>query len=260
MTAVFLTSFIAGSLQHAKLYENDAIPRRLNVTDTLAGKSALLREIEGLPPLGRHTGTSDETVRDRLRMLAAVDDGVGLLFNTLSETGQLDNTAIVLLSDHGYWYGEHGLSVERRLAYEEAIRIPLLVRYPPMIQRGSIIDEFALSIDLAPTLIELANGKSTHRMDGVSLVPLLRGEHPENWRTSFLVQYNTDTVFPRVLNMGYRAVRTQRWKYIRYNQLDGMDELYDLKNDPYEMENLVTKPDSRLVLEELKSELDRLLE
>jgi N-acetylglucosamine-6-sulfatase len=241
--------------RHRTLYEHDAIPRRLNVTDTLLSKPALRRAIEGLPPLGRKTGTSDETVRDRLRMLAAVDDGVGLLFGALTQTGQLDNTLIVLLSDHGYWYGEHGLSVERRLAYEEALRIPLLVRYPPMIEGGSIVDEFALSIDLAPTLIDLANGKSTHRMDGRSLRPLLRGEHPQNWRTDFLVEYNTDTVFPRVLNMGYSVIRTHRWKYIRYNTLEGMDELYDLKNDPYEMENLLANPDSQPVLQELKSRL-----
>ncbi len=246
--------------RHAKLYDNEAIPRRLNATDTLVGKPALRRKIKGLPALGRKTGTPDETVRDRLRMLAAVDDGVGLLFSALTETGQLDNTIVVLLSDHGYWYGEHGLSVERRLAYEEALRIPLLVRYPPMIERGSVIDEFALSIDLAPTLIELAGGKPTDRMDGRSLVPLFAGEHPKNWRTSFLVEYNTDMVFPRVLNMGYRAVRTRRWKYIRYNKLDEMDELYDLKNDPYEMTNLVHDPKSQATLKTLQAELQNLFE
>jgi len=245
--------------RHANLYENEAIPRRLNVTDPLVGKPALCRMIENLPPLGCGTGTSDETIRYRLRMLASIDDGVGQLFTALSETEQLDNTVLVLLSDHGYWYGEHGLSVERRLAYDEALRIPLLVRYPPIIQPGSVIDEPALSIDLAPTLIELADVKTKPRMDGMSLVPLLAGEHPNDWRTRFLVEYNTDTVFPRVLNMGYRALRTQRWKYIRYNELDEMDELYDLKNDPYEMRNLIREPKTQSVLSDLNSQLDELL-
>ena len=76
-------------------------------------------------------------------------------------------------------------------------------------------------------------------MDGRSLAPLLKGNVPDDWRESFLIQYNTDTVFPRVHKMGYRAIRTKRWKYIRYNDLQGMNELYDLQNDPYEMNNLI---------------------
>jgi N-acetylglucosamine-6-sulfatase len=96
-------------------------------------------------------------------------------------------------------------------------------------------------------------------MDGRSLVPLLRGTTPQNWRTSFLIEYNTDTVFPRVRNMGYKAVRTRRWKYIRYNELDGMDELYDLKTDPYEMNNLADKPDFLGIRQRLDRELDHLI-
>ena len=182
--------------RHDELYANDAIPRRLNVTDTLEGKPALRREIPGLPPLSRETGTSDETVRDRLRMLTGIDEGVGQLLDALEQTRRLDQTVFVFLSDHGYWYGEHGLSVERRLPYEEALRIPLLVRYPKGFPAGLTVDQFALSIDLAPTLLELAGVTDVPAMDGRSLVPLLVGETPEDWRTSFLVEYNTDTVFP----------------------------------------------------------------
>lgn len=245
--------------RHAELYADVAIPRRLNVTDTLQGKPALLRKIEALPALSRATGTSDETVRDRLRMLAGVDDGVGLLLDALKANGKLDETVFVFTSDHGYWYGEHGLSVERRLAYEEALRIPLLIRFPPLIRPGSIVDEFALSIDLAPTLLELAGTTSRQRMDGHSLVPLLKGPAAD-WRSSFLVQYNTDTVFPRVRAMGYRAIRTKRWKFIRYLELDGMDELYDLQTDPYEMTNVVGLEDSREVVKRLNQELNALLD
>ncbi|MFV1965287.1 MAG: sulfatase [Pirellulaceae bacterium] len=245
--------------RHETLYADDAVPRRLNVTDTLDGKPALRQKIESLPPLGRDTGTDDETVRDRWRMLAAVDEGVGMLLDALEETGQLDDTAFAVTSDHGYWYGEHGLSVERRLAYEEAIRTPLLVRYPRLIECGRVIDEFALSIDLAPTLLDLAGATAGNTMDGHSWVPLLRGETPDHWRTSFLIEYYTDRVFPRVHKMGYKAVRTRRWKYIRYSELDGMDELYDLKTDPYEMRNLVGNPDFEDVRQRLARELDRLL-
>jgi len=81
----------------------------------------LQRPIEGLPPLSRATGTDDQTVRDRARMLAGVDDGVGMLLDALTDTDNLGDTVLVFTSDHGYWYGEHGLSVERRLAYEDEL-------------------------------------------------------------------------------------------------------------------------------------------
>ncbi|MHC4407079.1 MAG: sulfatase/phosphatase domain-containing protein, partial [Planctomycetota bacterium] len=174
-------------------------------------------------------------------------------------TGQLHRTVLVFTSDHGYWYGEHGLSVERRLAYEEAARIPLLVRYPPLVKPGTTIDRFALSIDLAPTLLDLAGAKAGPDVDGRSLVPLLTGNPPSDWRESFLIEYYSDTVFARIRTMGYKAVRTRRHKYIHYVDLDGMDELYDLKNDPYEMKNLIDDPASQPTLEELKAEMRRLL-
>lgn len=245
--------------RHRDLYADEAIPRRLNVTDTLQGKPSLLREIDGLPPLGPATGTSDETVRDRLRMLAAVDEGVGMLLTELEGSEVLEDTVFVFTSDHGYWYGEHGLSVERRLAYEEGIRVPLLVRYPKLIQAGRVLDEFAVSTDLAPTVLDLAQVTESFPADGRSLVPLLKGESVEDWRTSFLIQYNTDTVFPRVYKMGYRAIRTRRWKYIRFIELEGMDELYDLRHDPYEMNNVVGRGDSQDVRRQLDAELDDLL-
>ncbi len=245
--------------RHRTRYADAAIPRRLNVMDSPDDKPALRRRIGNLPPLGSATATSDATIRDRLRMLAAVDEGVGLLLEELSRLKQLDRTVFVFTSDHGYWYGEHGLSVERRLPYEEGIRIPLLVRFPGRIKAGRLIDECSLSIDLAPTLLDLANVKSAPAMDGRSLVPLLMGETPVDWRASFLIQYNSDTVFPRVHKMGYRAIRTRRWKYVRYLELEGMDELYNLQADPYEMENVIDQPNSAAVLKRLQSELDELI-
>ncbi len=246
--------------RHEKLYENAAVPRRLNVLDDLTGKPALQRRIEGLPRLGSATGTSDKTVRDRQRMLAAVDEGVGQLFAALEKAGRLDDAIIILTSDHGYWYGEHGLSVERRLAYEEAIRIPLLIRFPSKIAAGQTHDAMALTIDLAPTVIELTESDPLPkaRMDGRSLVPLFGGEAPNDWRKAFRIEYNTDTVFPRVLTMGYRAIRTERWKYIRYLDLDGMDELYDLREDPYEMRNVIGEAPNAETVAKLGKELDAL--
>jgi len=116
----------------------------------------------------------------------------------------------------------------------------------------------ALSIDLAPTLLELADMKAKRKMDGHSLVPLLAGNGPNDWRKSFLIEYYTDTVFPRLRNMGYRAVRTSRYKYIHYVDLEGMDELYDLKEDPYEMKNVISNPSLRATVERLRADMVRL--
>lgn len=245
--------------RHENLYTNAAIPRRLNVVDSLEGKRALRRSVPGLPPLSQQTGTSDEVIRDRLRMLAGIDEGVGALCDLLEQQQQLDNTVFVFTSDHGYWYGEHGLSVERRLPYEEGIRVPLLVRYPPLVKAGTLIDQFAVSVDLAPTMLELAQVKTDQKSDGQSLVPLLKGEQPTDWRQSFLIEYNSDTVFPRLVKMGYRAVRTSRWKYIQFNELEGMDELYDVQNDPYEFKNRIDDPAAQDTIKTLQAELQRLM-
>ncbi len=109
------------ALRHRHLYEDAKIPRRPSYAKTPRGKSALLRKIGDLPPLGADTVTKDEKIRDRLRMLAAIDEGVGQLYDALKRNGQLDNTIFIVTSDHGYFYGEHGLSVERRLAYEDDV-------------------------------------------------------------------------------------------------------------------------------------------
>jgi arylsulfatase A-like enzyme len=244
--------------RHRNLYAGRPIPRRPNYGRAPVGKPALQRRIGDLPPLGAGTVTGDEAILGRQRSLMAIEDGVGEILKTLKETGQLNNTIIVFSSDNGYFYGEHGLSVERRLAYEESIRMPLLVRYPKAIKPGTVRNEFALNIDLAPTLLELAGVSVQGTMEGRSLVPLLKGARPV-WRNSFLIEYYSDRVFPRVLQMGYKSVRTDRWKYIHYLELNGMDELYDLKTDPYEMKNLVDQPGSQRALALMKTEMERLL-
>lgn len=227
--------------RHRSLFTGERIRRRPSAMRPPIGKPALERKIGDLPPLGANTATRDEAVLGRLRSLMAVEEGVGEILKALKETGELDNTVIVFASDNGYFYGEHGLSVERRLAYEESIRMPLLIRYPKAIKAGTVRNEFALNIDLAPTLLELAGMSAPNTMEGRSLVPLLKGAKPE-WRKSFLIEYYSDRVFPRIRQMGYKAVRNERWKYIHYLELEGMDELYDLKADPYEMRNIIRQP------------------
>jgi N-acetylglucosamine-6-sulfatase len=240
--------------RHQRLYADAPTPRRPNFGKVPADKPALMRKIDGLLPLGPETGTDEETVRDRLRMLASVDEGIGRMLKVLEQAGQLENTLIIFTSDEGYFYGEHGLSVERRLAYEESVFIPIAMRWPKLIPAGDVIDEMVLNIDFAPTLLELGGAPVPKNMDGRSFAPLLRGEKIP-WRDSFLIETVSDKVFPRVAQMGYQALRTTQWKYIHYLDLQGMDELYDLKQDPFELTNLIHSPNAQPDLEKLSKEL-----
>lgn len=253
-----LSNFIPAP-RHEKLYAGAKVPRRPNALEPPRGKPALQRPIAGLPPLGPATGSSDTAILGRLRMLAAIDESTGELLRTLESTGQLDRTLIVFTSDQGYYYGEHGLSVERRLAYEEGIRIPLLLRYPALVPAGSRRSQFVLSLDLAPTLLEIAGAPVPAGLHGKSFVSLLGRDGPA-LRDAFLIEHYSDTVFPRVRNMGYQAVRTRDWKFIRYVDLAGMDELYDLRRDPHEMQNLIASPAAAGDLQRMQAALRRELQ
>jgi N-acetylglucosamine-6-sulfatase len=245
--------------RHKNLYRGQRLPRRENFGKAPRGKPALERRIGDLPPLGAATVTPDETILNRMRMMKAVDEGLGRIMAVLEDRRLLDETLLIFTSDHGYFYGEHGLDAERRLAYEETIRIPLLMRYPKSIPAGSRIEPFALSIDIAPTVLELAGPQAASRRDGRSLTPLFAST-PRNWRNDFLIEYYSDTVFPRILKMGYRAVRNQRWKYIQFQDLEGCDELYDLESDPFEMTNLIRAPQAHGMLARMRGRLQALRE
>ncbi len=244
--------------RHKDLYADAVIPRRPNVRDPLVGKPALQRVLPGLPPLSEATGTTDEAIRNRQRMLKSIDESVGHLIATLADAGALEDTVFVVTSDHGYFYGEHGLSVERRLAYEEAIRIPLFVRYPRLIPAGSVQNATVLTIDLAPSLLDLAGVPVPNSMQGRSFATGLRGQ-PMVARDGFLIEHTSDKVFPRVAGLGYKAVRTDRWKYIHYLDVSGADELYDIQTDPYELHNRITDPEAAAPLANLKARLQALL-
>src|SRR5437762_306339 len=245
--------------RHKNVYADAQLVHRANYAKAPEGKPSLLRQIGDLPPLGPKTVTKDETIRNRLRMLASVEDGVVDIFKTLESQKQLDNTLIIFTSDEGYFYGEHGVSVERRLAYEESIRIPLFMRWPKLIKAGSSIDQFALNIDITPTLLEIGDAPPPKEIHGRSLVPLLRGEKVL-WRDSFLVEYFSDKVFPRMSNMGYQAIRDGRWKYIHYVDLDRVDELYDLKADSYEMNNLAARSQAGKTTALMQAKLQQLVD
>jgi N-acetylglucosamine-6-sulfatase len=246
--------FVAAD-RHKGMYSTEVFNRRPNSGIAPVDKPALMRQIGDLPALGAETVTSETTIRERAEMLMAIDDGLGEMLETLEKNGKLDNTIVVFTSDHGYWYGEHGLSEERRLAYEEAIRIPLLIRYPKTIKPGTKADQMVLSIDLAPTLLELAGIIPDDSLQGMSLAPIMNNTVTE-WRDAYLIEYYSDTVFERIFKMGYKAVRTERYKYIHYLDLKGMDELYDLQQDPYELKNIINDPKAETALADMKKLLN----
>ncbi|MCC3860878.1 sulfatase-like hydrolase/transferase [Pseudemcibacter aquimaris] len=253
------TGFVAAD-RHVGMYQDAVPPRRPNYGIVPTDKPALMRNIENVPTLSIDTVTPDKTIHERHEMLMAIDEGLGRLLSELETSGKLDNTIIIVTSDHGYWYGEHALGAERRMAYEEGIRIPLLIRYPAKIKAGDKPTQTALTLDLAPTLIEFAGLNIEKVRHGRSLVPILSGEQVDSWRDTFMIEYYSDTVFDRMDHMGYKAVRSEQYKYIRYEDLEGMDELYDIKADPYELKNIISEEGSEQIVEEMNAELNRLIE
>ena len=210
-----------------------------------------------------HAGEQEE-IRLRACMMAAVDEGVGMLFAALERTGQLEDTFILFFGDNGYFFGEHGLGPERRFAYEEGIRAPFIARFPKRIKPGTRIADLVICQDIAPTLIELAGGRPGPQIQGRSLLPLFTGRSGKSgagWRKSFLMEYWAENAYPWLVGMTYKAVRTQRHKYIRWvnrSRNGELDELYDLDRDPFEIANVINRPAYRAVREKLRRELRRL--
>jgi arylsulfatase A-like enzyme len=207
-------------------------------------------------------GMSEQSIRDRAEMILSVDEGLGALLSEFEESGELDNTVIVFASDNGFFFGEHGLSVERRLPYEESIRSPLLVRFPPKVRAGMRVDDLVSSIDIAPSILQFGRANIGEQIQGASFLPLLTtGRGLATRRPHVLVEnYSDDRPFPWVLDADYRAIRTDRHKLIHWIQHPEFDELYDLKQDPQENRNVIKEHVNRALLERLRSDLGKLVQ
>jgi len=199
-------------------------------------------------------------VRAYLGTMFSVDESVGRLYAALQAAGELDRTLIIYTSDNGFALGEHGRT-DKRTMYEESIRVPLLVRYPPLVPRPRVITSMVLSLDLAPSILDICGAPALKDIDGRSWKPLLSGK-TGGWRDSFLYFYNYEPQFPYTPNI--RGVRTDDWKYIRYPHGDGgpdrqKAELYHLADDPLETRNLAEDPAHAKKLRELQAEWQRLM-
>ena len=191
-----------------------------------------------------------------LRSLIAIDESLGKVIETLKKIGELDNTVIIYSSDNGYFMGEHTFR-DKRLAYENSIRVPMIIRYPKLIKENSEINEQCLNIDLAPTILDLAEINQPKYMQGESMVSLISGKKNTKWRESILFEYYVDDAWPYA-GPDQLAVRTNRYKLVDNFLENDIDELYDLINDPGEMNNLINDEEYEKVEKELRKESIRL--
>jgi N-acetylglucosamine-6-sulfatase len=260
--------------RHKDAFADAVIPEPPNYRDTYAGKPEWLRALRSkggrrekfIPrmkePVPADLGLPEpwdpdqERTLNYYRTLLAVDESLGRLLETLDSIGRLDNTVVIFTSDNGFFLGAHRLS-DKRLMYEESIRIPMLVRYPKRFQAGSRAGGMALNIDLLPTILDLAEAPVPDHVQGKSLVGMMEGR-VKRVRESFLYTYFREEWLP-----GYpliHGVRSEQWKYIRAPEFDDIPELYDLENDPLEMRNLAEDAAYGDKVAEMAKELGRLLE
>ncbi|MDG2014294.1 MAG: sulfatase [Pirellulaceae bacterium] len=193
-------------------------------------------------------------VKNYLRCVKGVDESVGRITDWLNENGMADNTVVIYASDQGFYLGDHGW-YDKRWMYDESMMMPLIVSWPGVTQPGSVNDELVQNLDYAPTFLDIAGVKPPPTMQGRSLVPLLEGETPADWRESLYYHYYG---YPAVhMVPRHCGVRTKNHKLMNFYQF-GEWEFYDLKRDPDEIQNLYGKEPSLPQIEELKKELLRL--
>jgi arylsulfatase A-like enzyme len=194
-------------------------------------------------------------MRDYLATVQAVDDGVGQLLGFLDRSDLARDSIVIYTSDQGFFLGDHGL-FDKRFMYEESLRMPFLVRWPAAIRPGTR-DAITLNVDFAPTFLEAAGLPVPKEMQGRSLVPILRGQTPSDWRTALYYRYYHD---PGDHNTrAHYGVRTKTHKLIYFWRKDQW-ELFDLVNDPFEIHNLYGQPGQEALTSMMKAELQRVKE
>jgi arylsulfatase A-like enzyme len=198
----------------------------------------------------------DTFYRKYCETLFGLDENIGRVLDYLDKSGLAENTVVFYMSDNGFLLGEHGL-IDKRAMYEESMRVPLLAYCPGLIKAGSKIEQMVQNIDIAPTILDIAGVKAPNDMDGKSFLPLLTGNDIP-WRDSVFYEYFWERHYPQTPTM--HGIRTDRYKYIHYYGIWDTDELYDLQNDPNEMNNLIKSPEHQTLVKELNSRMYKWLE
>ncbi len=206
-------------------------------------------------------------IKEYLRVVASIDDNVGRLLDYLDEGGLTENTLVIYTSDQGFFLGDHGW-YDKRFMYEESLRMPFILRYPREVAPGTANTDIILNVDFAELFLDLAGVPIPDEMQGRSLRPLLRGEAPEDWRTALYYRYWMHKAHHNVY--AHYGVRTKRYKLIYYysdalGQRGAIDEtyepeweLFDLEQDPYELNSVYDDPAYAATVSELTDLLHQL--
>jgi N-acetylglucosamine-6-sulfatase len=239
--------------RHADAFPKIMAPRPPSFDEDVSDKPAWIRKYSWAETQEDEADIIDELYRKRLQSMLDVDELLKRTFNSLSHSGKLSNTYVVFTSDHGYHLGEHHRWGHKWTAYEEVIRIPLIVRGPG-VPEGVERSHMVLNNDFAQTFAQLGQVPAPSFVEGRSMVPLLRSDPPSSsdWRSAFLVEAAEE---PRNGRPAFESVRTSNHLWVEY--ASGERELYNLKTDPYELQSLhETAPDN--LKQDLSSRLDAL--
>ena len=214
----------------------------------------------------------DTHYRRYCQCLVAIDDSVGQVLDQLQSTRLLDDTLIVFMGDNGYMWGEHGL-IDKRAMYEPSIRVPMIAHCPSLLSRR-VVDQMVLNLDIAPTFLDAAGLKAPEGMQGRSLLPLATGEIPAAWRRDFVYEYAWEQDFPYTPSIV--GLRTETHSLMQYPGVWDIPELYDLRTDPDQVNNLVSdaligwrmrgryvnhikKPETKALVETLQDRMAQIL-
>ncbi len=249
--------------RHMDLYADQSIPVPASQADTeenYAGKPMWVKNQRNSwhgVDFPYHSSLDVQAYKMRYhRALAAVDDSLGGVLAWLEANGHAEDTIVMLMGDNGFMFGEHGL-IDKRNAYEESMRVPLLA-WGSGLPANHVVEEIAANIDIAPTVLDIAGIPSPDHFEGESLYPLARGESIDEWRTDLLYEYYWEFNYPSTPTTF--ALRTDDYKFITYHGVWDTEELYDMKNDPQEMHNLIHDPEYLGVVGELRKKLFARLE
>ncbi|MEZ4865588.1 MAG: sulfatase [Caldilineaceae bacterium] len=271
--------------KHAHLYLNEEIPEPATLYDDYANRASAAAAAEmrvgvhmnpldlkstinhSLPENELRKWAYQRYIKDYLRVIASIDDNVGRLLDYLDEQGLTENTLIIYTSDQGFFLGDHGW-YDKRFMYEESLRMPFIVRYPQEVAAGSVNQDMILNVDFAPLFLELAGLPVPAAMQGRSIRPLLQGQTPADWRQAMYYRYWMHKAHHNVY--AHYGLRTHQYKLIYY-YADGMGqagsldesytpewELFDLAQDPYELNNVVDNPAYAATVVQLKTQLHQL--
>ena len=195
-------------------------------------------------------------VKDYIRCIDSVDENVGRVLDYLEESGLDENTIVIYTSDQGWYLGDHGW-YDKRWMYEESFRTPLMVKWPGVVKPGSVSMDMSMNLDFAETFLDIAGADIPDDMQGLSLVEVLQGKRPSNWRKSVYYHYYE---FPGAHSVAkHYGVRTDRYKLIHFYENEEW-ELFDLQKDPNELNSVYDDPAYQEIKKDMEAELAKLQE